>query len=97
MIYSIGTSHVYPEKNLWVDDIPVPNGDWVHIEIDLKPYLEEMFERGCEDHYFKAKTLDDLCINGMNLGWETIGTFNHTMYVRNLCLISYPAGMPNDK
>ena len=97
MIYSIGTSHVYPDKNLWKDDIPVPNGEWVHIEIDLKPYLEEMFERGSEDRYFKAKSLDDLCINGMNIGWETIGTFKHTMYVKNLSLISFPAGMPNDK
>jgi hypothetical protein len=28
----------------------------------------------------------------MNMGWETIGTFDHTMYVKNLTLTSYPEG-----
>lgn len=31
----------------------------------------------------------ELYVNGMNLGWETIGMFDHTMEMRNLRLDSY--------
>lgn len=90
MIYLIGSKYVYPGESLWKDGSPQPNGDWRHIEIDLRPYLDDMLQKGLEDGYFKVKSIDKLCINGMNMGWETIGTFSHTMYVKNLSLISYP-------
>lgn len=91
MIFSIGSRHVYENSGatLWENNAPKPNGDWIHVEIDIKPYLEKMLERGNEDGYFKAKSLSELRINGMNLGWETIGTFNHTMQMRDLQLVSY--------
>ena len=91
MIFSIGSRHVYENSGatLWENGSPKPNGDWIHVEIDIKPYLEKMLERGNEDGYFKAKSLSGLRINGMNLGWETIGTFDHTMQMRDLQLVSY--------
>ena len=52
-----------------------------------------MLEHGQADGYFKANTLNGLCLNGMNMGWETIGTFDHTMYVKNFALTSYPDGI----
>ena len=93
MIYSVGSKYVYTDGSLWKDGKPQPDGDWVHIEIDLKPYIDDMLRRGLDDGYFKVKSVDKLCINGMNMGWETIGTFDHTMYVKNLSLVSYPDGM----
>ena len=93
MIYSIGSKYVYPGESLWKNGRPEPNGDWVHIEIDIRPYLDDMLQRGLADGYFKVKSIDKLCLNGMNMGWETIGTFDHTMYVKNLSLVSYPDGM----
>ena len=92
MIYSIGSKYLYGRNGLWKNGQPQPNGDWVHIEIDIRPYLDDMLSRGLADGYFKAKSIDKLCINGMNMGWETIGTFDHTMYVKNLALTSYPDG-----
>ena len=89
MIYSIGSKYVYSGESLWKDGAPEPDGQWRHIEIDLRPYLDDMLQKGLQDGYFKAKSIDKLCINGMNMGWETIGTFSHTMYVKNLSLISY--------
>lgn len=58
-------------------------------QIDIRPYLDDMLSHGLADGYFDAQTLSELCINGMNLGWETIGTFDHTMEMRNLRLDSY--------
>ena len=93
MIYSIGSKYVYPGESLWKNGAPAPNGDWVHIELDISPYLQDMLEHGQADGYFKANTLNGLCLNGMNMGWETIGTFDHTMYVKNFALTSYPDGI----
>ncbi len=92
MIYSIGSEFVYPGKTLWRNGCPQPNGDWVHIELNIRPYLDDMLRRGLKSGCFEAGTLDGFCINGMNMGWETIGTFDHTMYVKNLALISCPDG-----
>ncbi|MBQ8641240.1 MAG: hypothetical protein IJ480_03400 [Clostridia bacterium] len=91
MIYSIGSRYIYEncETRLWKEGRPNVGGDWVHVEIDIAPYLEDMFRRGTEEGYFKAGSLSELIINGMNLGWETIGTFDHTMEIANVRLTSY--------
>lgn len=90
MIFSIGSKYIYEAgKTLYKDGKPNAGGDWIHVSIDIKPFLEEMFRLGNNDNYFKSKSLDELVLNGMNLGWETIGTFDHTMSVRNLSLKSY--------
>ncbi len=89
MIYLIGSKYAYPGKSLWSNGAPEPNGEWRHIEIDLRPYLDDMLRHGLGDGYVKAGSLDGLCLNGMNMGWETIGTFSHTMYVKNMSLTSY--------
>lgn len=89
MIYSIGSKYVYNGNTLWKDGKPWANGKDVHVEIDIKPFLEDMFKRGKSDNYFKANDISELCINGMNMGWETIATFNNTMMISNLALTSY--------
>ena len=91
MIYSIGSRYVYKNsgRTLYLKNQPDTSGEWVHVEIDLKPYLEDMLEVGLKDGYFKVDSLSKLCINGMNVGWETIATFDHTMEIRNLRLVSY--------
>lgn len=91
MIYSIGSKYVYRNsgRTLYKNGEPDISGEWVHVEIDLKPYLEDMLKKGLEDGYFSVESLSELYVSGMNLGWETIGTFYHTMEVRNLQLVSY--------
>ncbi len=91
MIYSIGSKHLYTKRGetLYKSGKPNPDMEFVHVEIDIKPYLEEMLALGLADGYFKAASLSELCINGMNLGWETIGTFDHAMEIKNLQLVSY--------
>lgn len=91
MIYSIGSKYVYKNsgRTLYKSGKPDVSGEWVHVEIDIRPYLDDMLSHGLADGYFDAQTLSELCINGMNLGWETIGTFDHTMEMRNLRLDSY--------
>ena len=94
MIYSIGSKYVYRNsgRTLYKAGKPEVGGECVHVEIDIRPYLDEMLEHGLADGYFDAQSLSELCIDGMNLGWETIGTFDHTMEMRNLRLDSYIDG-----
>ncbi|MBP1587846.1 MAG: hypothetical protein ILO53_05535 [Clostridia bacterium] len=91
MIYSIGSKYVYESagRSLYKGGQPDAGGDFVHVSVDIKPYLEDMFRIGKEENYFKCESLDELIINGMNMGWETIGTFDHTMEIRNLSVTSY--------
>ncbi len=94
MIFSIGSKYVYKNsgRTLYTTGsrrkVPDAGGDWVHVSIDVGPYLQQMFRRGTSEHYFKAGSLGELVINGFNLGWETIGTFDHQMEVRNLSVLS---------
>lgn len=90
MIYSIGSRYVYKNSRgrLWQNGQPSPDGKWIHIELDLKPYLEDMLRWGKDDGYFKADSLDELVIDGMNLGWESIGTFRHVMEITPVRLIA---------
>ncbi len=92
MIFSIGSKYLYKKENgnLWKYGKPNPSEKWFSIEIDITPYLKQMFLKGKEDGYFKVDSLDQLCINGMNLGWETIGTFDTEISVRNLRLTLSP-------
>lgn len=89
MIYSVGSKYIYPGPGgsaLWKNGAPSPDGVWHHVELNLVPYLKNMMKRGKADNCFTAQDLSGLSINGMNLGWETIGTFRHTMEMRNLRL-----------
>lgn len=96
MIYSIGSRFVYQNsgRTLYEKRKPDTSGEWVHVEVDLRPYLDEMLEHGLKDGYFKADSLSELYINGMNVGWETIATFDHTMQIKNLQLVSYASPPP---
>ena len=91
MIYSIGSKYVYRNsgRTLYKNRQPDIGGEWVHVEIDLKPYLEDMLKKGLADGYFTVESLSDLYIGGMNVGWETIGTFYHTIEIKDLQLVSY--------
>lgn len=96
MVYSIGSRFVYRNsgRTLYAKNKPDTGGEWVHVEVDLKPYLEDMLKVGLADGYFKVNSLSELYINGMNVGWETIATFDHTMEIQNLQLVSYMDDAP---
>ena len=91
MIYSIGSRHVYKnsKRTLWKNRSPYPSDEWIHVKIDILPYIEDAFNKGKEDGYFKAEEICELYIDGMNYGFETIGTFKHSADIKNLSLTSY--------
>jgi hypothetical protein len=72
---------------------PDPNETWMHIEMDLKPYLEMMAEKAMKGSQYNVfdKTTDirDLYFCGMNLGYEVHGTYDVSFEIMNYAITTY--------
>ncbi len=70
-----------------------PSDEWVHIEIDMKPWLEEMAKKamgtGGVGTYPNTTDLSQLYISGLNLGFELHGTYDVTFEIKNYKITSY--------
>lgn len=89
LIYSIGESDIFPERSLWKDDRPYVCNEWLCFSVDLRPHIDRMVLFGLRDGYFKEiKSSDDLIVCGLNVGWESIATFDHSMEIKDLGLYS---------
>ncbi|MBO4327083.1 MAG: hypothetical protein J5950_07410 [Clostridia bacterium] len=93
MIYSIASTDTYknsPHSLLDAEGKPIVSDEWIHVEVDIRPHLEDMFRRGLEKGTFRSATsLDDLYISGVNIGWETIGSFDIDVQIRNFTFTGY--------
>ena len=92
LIYLLGTEDTYAraDGSLWKNGRPAPGNRWVHVELDLTAPLHDMFAearlRGCLSD--KVTSPADLAISGMNVGFETVGTYDVTVDIRHMNLIS---------
>ncbi|MDD4774377.1 MAG: hypothetical protein PHZ09_12375 [Eubacteriales bacterium] len=87
LIYSIGEGDIFPERSLWKDGSPYVSGRWLNFSVNLRPHIENMVSYGLRDGYFKKnKSADDFIVCGLNVGWESIGTFDHTMEIKDIGL-----------
>ena len=93
MIYSIASTDTYknsPHSLLNGAGEPIVSDEWIHVEVDIRPHIEALLELGLKEGKFKsAKTLNDLYISGVNIGWETIGSFDIDVQIRNFKLTGY--------
>jgi len=88
MIYSVGEAGIFGEESLWRGGAPNPDGVWRSVSVDMLPHIEKVLEIGMAEGYFKsARRPQDFYIDGLNIGWESIGTFDHTMEIRNLSIM----------
>lgn len=92
LIYTVGLSEVKnaSDGSFWLENEPDASGKTVHIEMDLTKRLKSMLAQGIAMGYFSdnVRKLDDLYIDGMNIGFETIGTFDTEFTIRRISLIS---------
>ena len=69
---------------------PVTSDEWNHYEIDLKPWFEKAANRAIADGFFPgAESVEDLYIDGMNLGYEMGSCFDIEIEFKNMRLDSY--------
>lgn len=92
LIYSVGLSDVKnaSDGTFWKEDVPNASGNTVHIKMNLTKKLKNMLVQGISMGYFSdsVRTLDDLYIDGMNIGFETIGTFDTEVTIHRISLLS---------
>lgn len=92
MIYCVSTADTYGTKcrSLYRNGRPFVSDEWVHIELDLTPHLEQAMARANESYTFgRQVSLDDFYIGGTNIGFEIHGNYDCTVDIRNFNLTSY--------
>ncbi|MFA6736372.1 MAG: hypothetical protein WCR87_05580 [Saccharofermentanales bacterium] len=88
-IYQIPQNKFMP-ASFWKDDAPYgdPDNEWIHIDFDCKPYVERALQLAHERNFLKNTTMDELYLNGFNIGWEMYGTYDGEIQVRNFQVVS---------
>lgn len=70
-----------------------PSDTWMHVSIDLKPYLDDMASqtmKGSKYNIYKSTTdLNSLFFGGLNLGYEVHGTYDVSFEIANYSLTTY--------
>jgi hypothetical protein len=62
-------------------------GKWITLEADLLPQMKEAFSIAQKKGFMqKTKSLEDIRLTGMNMGWEVPGLLDVSLQTRNLSL-----------
>lgn len=85
LIYSLGERSIFSERSLWKDGAPFVSEEWLNFSVDLRPHIDDMITYGLKDGYFKnIHAAEDFVVCGLNVGWESIATFDHIMEIKDL-------------
>ena len=91
MIFSLSTHDVYGGgQHPRVQRGAAADGEWYHVEVDIRPYLDRLAATGRKDGFLKSvRSAEDFHISGTNIGWEIIGSFDACMEIKNYSVVSY--------
>lgn len=92
MIYSLSTKNTFGLKSnsLFRNGKPYVSDEWVHIEVDLTPHIEDAMRRANESNTFgQTVSKEDFYIGGTNIGFEIHGNYDCTVDIKNFRLTSY--------
>ncbi len=92
MIYSISTKDTFGGKyrSLYRNKKPYVCDDWVHVELDLTPYIAKAIKNANESNTFGEKvSASDFYISGTNIGFEIHGSYDCTVDIKDFKLTSY--------
>ena len=92
MIYSISTKDTFGSKykSLYRSGKPYVSEDWVHVELDLTPYIAKAIENANESGTFgQTVSAEDFYISGTNIGFEVHGNYDCTVQIKNFNITSY--------
>ncbi len=67
--------------------VPVEVGEtWLEVDIDVLPYVRRALELAQQRGYMQGVRMEEVFIDGMNMGWEMPGTYDGCMQIRDLSL-----------
>ena len=68
----------------------VTGEEWKSVRFDVTPHIEQAVTWANRDNVFGVPvTLEDMYIEGVNIGYETWGNFDYTMEFKNFNMVSY--------
>lgn len=86
LMVGIGNRPVFPGGNSFFDDGRIVFGEEspeYSFEIEAASKIRKAYFTAREEGYFQNTEFEDLCVSGMNMGWEMPGTYNVSMRVRD--------------
>ncbi len=92
MIFCLSTKDTFGSnrKSLFRNGKPYISDEWVHVEVDLKPYIEKAMKKANKSATFDDEVnAEDFYIGGTNIGYEIHGNYDCTVDIKNFKLTSY--------
>lgn len=92
MIYSVSTKDTFGSKfnSLYRNSKPYISDEWVHVQLDLTPFIEKAINNANESNTFgETVSAEDFYISGTNIGFEIHGNFDCTVEIKNFSLTSF--------
>ncbi len=92
MIYCLSTKDTYhfKSRSLFRNGKPFVSDEWVHVEIELTPHIENAIKKANESETFESEvSAKDFYIGGTNIGFEVHGNYDCTVEIKNFKLMSY--------
>ena len=85
MLYNGVENSFVPEKGV------VKTGEeWKHISFDVTPHIQQAVDWANRDNAFGTPvTVEDMYFEGLNIGYETWGSFDYTIEFKNFNLVAY--------
>ena len=96
--WDIGTAtYIYqaPPRAIW-GDILFTDHQWHTAQVDVLTMIQQAIIDLNKQNLFKNTTVKDLEITHLNFGWESPGTFNAAIQIRNISL-KYLSAIPSEK
>ena len=79
---------IYPIAGEQVNTEHLKKNQWVKIDANLLPYIEAGLEEAVGRGYLTVLNPGDYAVTGMNMGWELPGTFDASIQIRDLGILT---------
>ncbi|MBQ9710525.1 MAG: hypothetical protein IJV67_07880 [Clostridia bacterium] len=87
-IYNIPTETFFSkENNLYTPEGEKIIGEWKNINLDILPIAKKAFLEAQNNGYMVNSKFENLCINGMYFGFESCGTYDAAISIKNFDII----------
>ena len=86
LMVGIGNRPVFPGGKSFFENGKIVFGEGTPeyaFEIEALPMIKNAYYTAREEGYFQNTNFEDLCVSGMNMGWEMPGTYNASINVRD--------------
>ncbi len=92
MVYSLSTKDTFglEYRSLFRNGKPYASDEWVHVEVDLTPHLDDFIKKANEsDTFGREISREDFYIGGTNIGFEIHGNYDCTVDIKDYKLTAY--------